>query len=218
MKKLFEIPDLVESSFLNRPNRFVAEIKYEGRHSIAHIHDPGRLRELLIPDARLLMAKGTGKLPWYIKAVYHSNEWILIDSALQRNIATKLFTIMDEFKDFQEIRAEIPLGNSRIDFMLDEVPLECKGVSLVKEDVALFPDAPTKRGTRHVEEILKYNGMILFIIFRSSTSFAPNIRMDPEFSEKLKEARNNNVPIICAQIKFDGKNVYYTGRVPLGEF
>jgi len=216
--KLYEINNLEEIIFLDRPNRFVAKIKVHEEESLAHVHDPGRLKELLIPNCRVLVKKGTGKLPYYIQAVFSEGEWILLDSAQQSKIAKKLFEILEDFRNIKEIKSEVKLDNSRIDFTLDGVPLECKGVSLVINNVALFPDAPTKRGTRHIEEIIKNNGIIMFIIFKKANKFIPNYEMDRQFSEKLSEARKKNIKIICVQIYFDGKNVFFKNKVPLGDF
>ena len=118
----------------------------------------------------------------------------------------------------KEIKKEVKLGKSRIDFMLDGTPLEVKGVSLVKDGLALFPDAPTERGTRHVNEIIEHRGIILFLIFRKAERFAPNWETDPRFSEKLSEAREMKIPIIPVQISFDGKMLYYHGKITLDDF
>ncbi len=220
MIPLFSIPNIVKSEFLERPNRFVAHIRYNGEETTAHIHDPGRLNELLHPHVPLLMVKGTAKLPWYVKAVESkSGSWVIIDSALHNRISRGVFPLIEEFKHVKEIQSEVLLGKSRIDFMMDRVPLEVKGVSLVKEDGnAYFPDAPTKRGTRHVNEIIEYNGMLLFLIFHKAKSFLPNKEMDPKFASALSKARRQNIPIICAQIHFDGEMVFFDGTVPLADF
>ncbi|MHA1110704.1 MAG: DNA/RNA nuclease SfsA [Promethearchaeota archaeon] len=219
MISLFSIPNLLKSTFIDRPNRFIANIRYNGEITQAHIHDPGRLNELLLPNSELLMVKGTAKLPWYVKAVLSNNIWVLIDSALHNRISRAVFPLIEEFKNVKEIKSEVPLGKSRIDFMMDGVPLEVKGVSLIKEDgKAYFPDAPTERGTRHVKEIIEHQGMLLFLIFHKAKSFAPNAEMDPKFTEVLSKARKKNIPIICAQIHFDGETVYYDGKVLLADF
>jgi sugar fermentation stimulation protein A len=220
MIPLFSIPDLLRSEFLERPNRFVAKIQYNGMETTAHIHDPGRLNELLFPHVKLLIVKGTAKLPWYVKAVQSKGgEWVLIDSSLHNRISRAVFPLIEECKHVKEIRSEVPLGKSRIDFMMDGIPLEVKGVSLVKEDgIAYFPDAPTERGTRHVKEITEYNGMLLFLLFHKATAFSPNRDMDPKFADALSHARKNQIPIICAQIHFDGETVYYNDKVPLTDF
>ena len=215
---IFEIPDLQTGTFLTRPNRFMAEIEYKGKIETAHIHDPGRLKELLIKGVDVLFTHSNGKLKYYIKAVKCEDEWILIDSAQHSKIALKVISFLPEFSKVKEIKKEVKIGKSRIDFTLDGVPLEVKGVSLVQDGLALFPDAPTERGTRHVNEIIEHDGIILFLIFRKAEKLAPNWETDSKFSEKLTEAREKNIPIIPIQISFDGKMLYYHGKIKLDNF
>ncbi|MFX0027543.1 MAG: DNA/RNA nuclease SfsA [Candidatus Hermodarchaeota archaeon] len=215
---VLNIPNLKKGIFLTRPNRFVAEIEFNKKRELAHIHDPGRLKELLIKGSEILFVKSYGKLKFYIKAVRSNDEWILIDTALHSRIAEKIFRYLPQFSNVKEIKKEVPLGNSRIDFMLDKTPLEVKGVTLVKNGIALFPDAPTKRGTRHVQEIIANNGILLFLIFCNAQKFSPNYETDPDFSIKLSEARNHQIPIITARISFDGFKLYYNGEIPLANF
>lgn len=217
-KPLFEIPSLMKGIFISRPNRFIGEIKYKGHIENAHIHDPGRLKELLIEGAEVLFTHSRGKLKYYIKAVKANDEWVLIDTALHSKVAQEVFGLLPEFSNVKEIRNEVKIGNSRIDFLLDNVPLEVKGVTFVKEDIALFPDAPTERGARHVNEIIEHNGILLFLIFRKAKSFCPNFEMDPKFSKNLSEARKKGIKIKVVQISFDGKIVYYKNKIPLSNF
>ena len=102
-------------------------IKYKGLNEEAHIHDPGRLTELLVKDAEVLFTYSRGKLKYYIKAVRAEEEWVLIDSAVHSKIAQELFEIMPELSSFKKIKKEVKLGQSRIDFTLDGIPLEVKG-------------------------------------------------------------------------------------------
>lgn len=215
---IFDIPNLMKGKFISRPNRFIGEIMYKGRIETAHIHDPGRLKELLVEGAEVLFTHSRGKLKYYIKAVHTDDEWVLIDTALHSKIALKVFEYLPEFSNVKEIRKEVKIGNSRIDFLLDNVPLEVKGVSLVKDGIALFPDAPTERGARHVKEIIEHDGIILFLVVRKAKSFSPNVEMDPKFSENLSEARKKHIKIMAAQISFDGKMIYYCQRIPLSDF
>ena len=216
--QIFKIPDLMKGIFLSRPNRFIGEIEYGGQLETAHIHDPGRLKELLVKGAEVLFTYSRGKLKYYIKAVRTDDEWILIDTALHSKIAMKVFEFLPEFSDVKEIKKEVKIGNSRIDFVLDNVPLEVKGASLVRDGIALFPDAPTARGARHVKEIIEHNGIILFLVVRKAKSFAPNWEMDPKFSNNLSEARKKGIRIIPVQISFDGKTIYFHGIIPLSDF
>ncbi len=156
---------LMEGTFLSRPNRFTSEIRYKEKVSLAHLHDPGRLKELLIKGATVLFTHSSGKLPYYLRAVKTSDELVLIDSSIHSKIAEEIFQYIPELTSFKTIKKEVKFGISRIDFSLDSVPLEVKGCTLVINNVALFPDAPTKRGTRHVMEIIHHKGIILFLIF-----------------------------------------------------
>jgi len=215
---IFEIPNLKKGIFITRPNRFIAEIKYKGREETAHVHDPGRLKELLLKGAEILFSNSRGKLKYYLKAVKNEGRWILIDSALHSKIALEVFKLLPEFSKIKSIKKEVPIGKSRIDFLLNGTPLEVKGCTLVRNGLALFPDAPTERGRRHVEEIIKHNGMILFLIFREASKFAPNWDTDPKFSQKLSNAKEKGIPITAVQISFDGKMLYYNGKIPLVDF
>jgi len=215
---IFKKPGLMKGRFLSRPNRFIGEIEYKGQIETAHIHDPGRLKELLIKGAEVLFTYSKGKLKYYIKVVLTHDEWVLIDTALHSKIAMKVFEFLPEFSGVKDIKKEVKIGNSRIDFTLDGVPLEVKGVSVVKDDLALFPDAPTERGARHVKKIIEHNGIILFLVVRKAKSFCPNSEMDPKFSNNLSEARKKGIRIIPVQISFDGKTIYYERKIPLSNF
>ncbi|MFW9825729.1 MAG: DNA/RNA nuclease SfsA [Candidatus Thorarchaeota archaeon] len=215
---IFEIGNLMKGTFISRPNRFVGEIKYKGKRETAHIHDPGRLVELLTTGAEILFTNSKGKLKYYIKAVNKENEWVIIDSGIHSKIALEIMKLMPEFADVKEIKKEVSFGKSRLDFTLDGVPMEVKGCTLVEIGLALFPDAPTERGTRHVEEIIKHNGIIMMLILRKAKEFAPNREMDPKFTEKLVEARNKGIKIIPVQLMFDGKTIYYHGKIALANF
>jgi sugar fermentation stimulation protein A len=215
---LFKLKDLKKGRFKQRHNRFAGELIYQGRVDSVHIHDPGRLEELLIEDAEVLFTESRGKLTYYLKAIQKEGEWILLDSALHSKIAEEVLKLLPEFLNVSEIQREVPLGNSRIDFVLDNTPLEVKGVSLVKNGLALFPDAPTKRGRRHVKEIIQHNGVLLFLILRNAEKFAPNGETDPKFATLLSNARKSGIPIIPVQIEFDGEGIYYRGKIELAEF
>ncbi len=217
-KKIYSLENLQSGTFISRPNRFVAEIQLDGKNEKAHVHDPGRLKELLVKGAKILVTKSNGKLPYYIRSVKHGKEWVLIDTAQHSKIARKVFEFLPEFENIQEFKSEVKIGKSRIDFTLDGTPLEVKGVTLVKNEIALFPDAPTERGARHVGEIIEHNGIVFFLVFRKARAFGPNIEMDQNFSNKLSEARKKNINIMAIQISFDGESLYYEGKMDLVKF
>lgn len=215
---LIELPNLKKGVFLTRPNRFVSEIRYNHEIALAHIHDPGRLTELLVKGRDILFTDSRGKLDYYVKAVKFRDEWVIIDTSIHSEIALRVFPLLSKTKNVKNIRKEVRIGKSRIDFVLDGIPLEVKGVTLVKGDLALFPDAPTERGTRHVQEIIDNNGMLLFLVFRKASKFKPNFNTDLKFANKLSEARMKKIDISVVQLSFDGKTIFYNGLIPLGDF
>jgi sugar fermentation stimulation protein A len=215
---LFKLENLRNGIFLSRPNRFVSEIEYNNYVKLAHIHDPGRLKELLIKGSEILFTDSKGKMKYYVKAVEANKEWVIIDTALHSKIASLVFKYIPEFSEVEDIRREVPLGKSRIDFMLNGRYIEVKGVTLVDNGLALFPDAPTERGTRHVREIIKHNGMLLFLVFREAICLKPNYETDPKFFKALSEAKEKNIKIFAIRISFDGETIYYRGNVPLCDF
>ena len=95
---LFKIPDLKEGIFLDRPNRFVSNIRYNSKTHGAHVHDPGRMTELLIKGRKVLFNESKGKLEYYLRAVQADGEWVLIDTAQHSKIAMELFKkLPDQF-------------------------------------------------------------------------------------------------------------------------
>jgi len=200
-------------NFKKRLNRFVVETESGKR---CHLHDPGRLEELLYPGAPLYMVEKSRVLKCEIYFTKKNNEYVLINSKIHSDIAENIIN-SDLFKDFKIIRKEVKLKKSRIDFLLDhknrEFYLEVKGCTLTRNGVALFPDAPTERGRRHVEELeylieKGYEGGVMFLVFRKSEYFSPNWETDPEFSKALKRAYNKGLKIFPVQLYFDGKNIY----------
>ncbi len=186
--RVIEIQNLQIGAFESRPNRFVVKLR-DGR--LAHLHDPGRLAELLVPGAKLALKvvdSGNRKTNLDVVAV-KSDYWIFLNSAYHSKIAERIIPIM-----FGSIKSkEVKFGRSRLDFLLsDGRPLEVKGCTLINGKTALFPDAPTERGTRHVMELTRAGGALLFLVFHpSAEELRPNCQMDPKFCEAMRLAKGN---------------------------
>ncbi len=184
--KIMQIPGVEKAKFKSRPNRFLVEL---GDGRLAHLHDPGRLRELLVPGRELVVKRVKGKArktDLDVLAV-KSRYWVFVHSGYHPRIAEKLIPGL-----FGPIKArEVKLGSSRVDFLLEDGrPLEVKGCTLMKDSIALFPDAPTERGTRHVLEIARHRGALLFLVFHPPVrELRPNCEMDPKFCEAMKTAK-----------------------------
>lgn len=219
------IKNIMHGTFVDRPNRFTVTFKHDGKLENAHLRDPGRLKELLLPDADLLLRPALNtanrKTKFDVIAVLKEDLWVLINSGFHSDIAAHLIDsqIIDEFKGYFVQKREYNYGKSRIDFLLNNdknemMLVEVKGCTLVEGGFAKFPDAPTTRGKKHVEELIgaKEDGLeasILFLIFcEDAKCFSPNFLMDPDFSNALKDAHKKEVNIIA----YSFKNNYKKGK------
>jgi sugar fermentation stimulation protein A len=227
-----KITNILTGRFKERPNRFTVVFEAEGRTDKAHLRDPGRLRELLLPEARLLLrpAHNTAnrKTNYDVIAVWSEGIWVLINSGFHSDLAAELIEsgVVPELSSYSIEKREYTFGKSRIDFLLtsdskikneeivngsatlqNRMLLEVKGCTLVEGGHGKFPDAPTIRGKRHLEELIKAKkeGMesaALFLIPREDAKvFSPNWEMDPEFSNALAQAQQAKVEIIAYSFK-----------------
>ena len=229
MKKLlFEIKHDKTGKFISRPNRYLAEVEIDGNVELVHVHDPGRLKELLLPDAKVYIKSATNparKTRWDLIAVENNGEMVLLNSAYHRYIAEaylKNFEI-SEFGAYDYIKPEAKYKDSRLDFYMEKgdenIWIEVKGCTLTVGEAAMFPDAPTKRGLKHLGELLELSSenraAILILVFRKSKYFVPNFETDPEFSRKLIEISKKNVGVYPIQLEFSKGKIYYKGILPL---
>jgi sugar fermentation stimulation protein A len=210
MAKVVMDRELKEGRLLTRENRFVAKVELEGEEVIAYVPNPGRMEELMIPGTKVFVAhypKANRKTEYSLLLVDYNDNLISIDSHLTNRLVENALLEGDlvQFRGYEEIKPEYTYGNSRLDFYLrgkgKKCLIEVKSATLVEEGVAKFPDAPTKRGRRHLDELIKahqegYRVAVIFIIQRADAyKFTPHQRIDLKFAEKLKEAAENGVEI-----------------------
>lgn len=222
--EILRFENLVEGRFVERENCFVAKVEIDGRIAKIHIHDSGRLGELLRPGARvLLLPKKTPKTDYTLIATYrHPYGWIFTNSGYHSLIAERLVTrgLLPEFRDVLAYGTEVPVEDRRIDFLLqyrDSARLmEVKGCTLFEGDVALFPDAPTERGRHHVELLAKYAPSILLFLVMSDRVryFTPNEGTDPNFAVAFLKALQSGVHVALPAFSFDGRALSLSGRIP----
>jgi len=227
---MLKFPPLKEAVFEERPNRFVVRAKIDGRSELAHLHDPGRLKELLVPGAKLYLQKADNpmrKTGWDVILVKKGRVLVAIYSILANRLAKKLFSSGDfpGFKSWKLERSEPRFGKGRFDFELskgkDKMLVEVKSVSLVEKGVAMFPDAPTVRGRRHLLELAEavkqgYQSSVIFIVTRNDASiFKPHILRDSKFSEGLKQAIQQNVKAHCFKCKVSNKSISLDKKIPI---
>jgi len=235
MKKIFEFNQLIHSTFLSRINRYVVELQLlDGTQILAHLHDPGRLTELLFESNIILIQfveSTTRKTQYDVIAAKKGALWVLIHSGYHRKIAESFFTFREllPYSNITHIRPEIKVGLSRLDFLFSsdegDIYIEQKGCSLEIEGVATFPDAPTLRGTKHLQELIHLcqNGIrsaIFIFVYLPAKHFEPNTSTDPKFSTTLKQAIAFGVELHVFQftLLFDEKThiatLFYNDKIP----
>ncbi len=198
--------------FLERLNRFEALVDINNRNELIHIPNPGRMKELLIPGCEIVLREVNSpnrKTKYDLLGIIKNGVHISLDSNAPNKIFMEalLKKRIYEFNDVLDIKKEIKIGNSRLDFLLfdkkGKIYIEIKSCTLVENEIALFPDAPTSRGVRHLmelKEIVKRGdrGAIIFIIQRPDAKiFMPNYKTDPTFSNKLIEVYNSGVDVFA---------------------
>jgi len=200
----------LHARFIVRQNRFTATVEYNGAHFTAHVPTTGRMRELLLPGAEVTIVERAhpGRSTDYdLVMVRRGATWVSIDSRVPNRLLESCFRtgILPEFRDWIFSRREVPLGESRLDFLLERERERCwvesKSVTLVRDGTAFFPDAPTKRGARHLAELAQKreegdHAAIIFVIQRSDAlRFSPNRETDPEFARSLEHALQRGVAV-----------------------
>ena len=199
-----EVEDAV---FLRRPNRFTATVLLRGREETVHVKNTGRCRELLLPGARVILSRGTNpgrKTLWDLVAVWKGDTLINMDSQAPNAAAAEL---LPRLFPGTAVTPEYAWGRSRFDFFLQGgerwMLLEVKGVTLEEGGLALFPDAPTARGTKHLTELAAarnrgYESAVLFLVqMKGCRAFCPNDTTDPAFGRALREAKSAGVELLC---------------------
>ena len=196
---------LVSGTFIERPNRFITLVKIDRKIVRSHLPDPGRLKELLIPGVEVLLMPASSlenrKTKFSTIMVRYKGQLISLVSALPNKFVKESLekNILPMFNNYKLIRIEIPYGNHRFDFLLNDHEgfkfyLDVKSVTYVRNGIAQFPDAVTSRGTQHVVALtkLRQSGIktgILFVCQRDDPiSFAPMWDRDPTFSKALFKA------------------------------
>ena len=203
--------NITHAIFLNRPNRFIAEVDIDGHNETVHVKNTGRCRELLIPGCEVwLTAPGTPgrKTRYDLIAVRKGSGTIFnIDSQAPNKVVREWL----DKQDFDRIVPEYTYGDSRIDFYMERKSggiepekylMEVKGCTLEIDGIGYFPDAPTERGVKHLKELIKaknagYRALLAFVIQMDGvTEVRPNIDTHPEFAEIFYKAKATGVEVL----------------------
>jgi sugar fermentation stimulation protein A len=208
--------NMVQGTFIARPNRFIAHIEIDGQIEICHVKNTGRCRELLPPGATVWCQKSSNparKTKYDLIMVQKGHRLINMDSQAP-NHTVKEWLLAGGLGEISELKAEHTHGDSRFDFsfLLDgkRCFLEVKGVTLEHDGVCAFPDAPTERGVKHLKGLTRaaqegYGAFVLFVIQMADVKYLhPNDATHPAFGEALRHAAENGVTVLamdCAVTK-----------------
>lgn len=198
--------NITRAIFLDRPNRFIANVDIEGQIETVHVKNTGRCKELLIPGCEVwLNTPGTpGRKTKYDLVAVRKGNGILfnIDSQAPNKVVNEWL----QGQDYDTVVPEYTYGDSRIDFYMtrskDRFLMEVKGCTLEVDGIGYFPDAPTERGVKHLRELTKatkdgYKAMLAFVIQMDGVSeVRPNIETHPEFGTALAEAKAAGVEVL----------------------
>ena len=204
--------DYVNGIFKARPNRFIAEVEVDGNLEIAHVPNTGRCKELLVENA-IVWLKPSDNPNRKTKFSLHfvENKGVLVSLYSQQANSIVYDAVVDgkikELLGYNHHQREKSVDNSRIDIYLensngDSCFVEVKGVTLIIDGEARFPDAPTERGAKHLRELIKLkkegNRCCVFFLIQHPAGefFRPNWENDPIFSQTLNEAYAEGVEIL----------------------
>ena len=236
-----------EGIFLERLNRFIACVELDGEREKVHVKNTGRCRELLREGVPVWLEKSANpsrSTAYDLVTVKKGNRLVNMDSTAPNKAAEEWLREGGLYPEVTEVRPECTFGKSRFDFRIrirtdaeasetkaaegaqgpdaastaeEEIWIEVKGVNLERDNTALFPDAPSMRAVKHVEELMEakkegYGAVLLFVVqMEGIIRFMPNAETQPEFAEALLRARDAGVCIraVGCEVKEDGMRISY---------
>ena len=207
-RRCLRYDSLVEARFLQRINRFAATVELGGGETLVHVANSGRMRELLVTGRRVLLRPVAGnhrKTAFDLAIVDLDHALVSTDARLPNRLVYEAIRDgrLPPFAGFDGIRPEVTYGESRLDLALrgptGTCYVEAKSVTLVEEGVALFPDAPTTRGRKHMISLARavacgHRAAVVFVVQRGDAgAFTPSDTADPEFGRTLRESLDRGV-------------------------
>jgi len=225
-------PDLLPGRLLRRYKRFLADIELaDGRVITAHCPNSGSMTGCAAPGSPVLVSVSSNpsrKHPYTWELVQADGVWIGINTSLTNRIAREGIETgtVTELSGYDCVRGEVPYGNhSRLDFMLSgdhgDCFVEVKNVTLVEGKRALFPDAVTTRGQKHLRDLMEIvavgkRGVIFFVVQRGDAeAVSPAERIDPEYGRLLRLAAESGVEVIAYQAMVSPTEIRLSHRLPL---
>jgi len=221
-------PNISPAIFLSRPNRFIANALLNGEEIICHVKNTGRCKELLAPGAMVYVQKSENllrKTQYDLIAVRKDLRLINMDSQAPNRVFYEYLRGGKYIEGITLIKSEARFGISRFDFYVEagerKLFIEVKGVTLEEDGAALFPDAPTERGVRHLGELAQcvatgYGAHVVFVVqMRGVRCFTPNDKTHAAFGETLREAAAAGVEVVALDCVVEPDRLEINGEIPI---
>ena len=219
---------IMQGVFRARPNRFIANVEIAGREEIVHVKNTGRCKELLLPGTTVYVQhfpEGKRKTKYDLIAVEKQNILINMDSQAPNKVVQEWLMEQEPFGKITYLKPECKHRDSRFDFYLEteakKMFIEVKGVTLEEKGVVMFPDAPTERGVKHVQELCHsleqgYEAAIIFVVQMSgSRYFTPNRRTHAAFATALEQAAASGVQLLALTCAVTPDSLTINGKIPI---
>lgn len=219
----------VRAQFLDRPNRFIAHVELQGKVETVHVKNTGRCRELLVPGCEIILEESGNparKTRYDLISVCKEGRWINMDSQAPNRAAEEWLRDGSFFDEEHTVSREKKYGNSRFDLYVETASgrkafVEVKGVTLEENNIARFPDAPTERGVKHVQELVQcmregYEAYLLFVIqMRGVRLFQPNWSTHAAFGKAVGEAQRAGVKVLAYDCLVEEDSLEIRDPVPI---
>ena len=220
---------LQEGTFLERPNRFAAWVEVNGFPAMVHVPNSGRMRELLQRSNRVLLTPkaAPGRKTGYDMSLVDLGQTLVsTDARIPPALVEEAFAEghLDQFSRYTWVRREVTFSHSRLDMVMGNgglCYLEMKSVTLVEDDVGLFPDAPTSRGVRHMNALALavgkgHRAAVIFVVQREDAhAFSPNDSADPLFGTALRESKAAGVEIYAYRCRVSAEEIILAEQLPV---
>ena len=220
---------ITQGSFLERPNRFLAYAELAGKKEVIHVKNTGRCAELLKPGAVIYVQESQNperKTKWDLIAVEKGDRIINMDSQIPNRVVQEWIEEGNLFEDVRLVKPETTYCNSRFDLYVEtgdkrKIFIEVKGVTLEENGVVRFPDAPSERAVKHLEELgyaVKegYEAYVFFVIqMKGVRYFTPNRDTHPAFCDALKRAQAAGVHVLAYDCEVSADSIEVNEEVPV---
>ena len=220
--------NILPGIFLSRPNRFIAHIKIDGKDTVCHVKNTGRCKELLTPGVAVWCEKSDNparKTAYDLITVQKGDRLINMDSQAPNKVFSEWAKEGRFVPGLTHLKPEAKWGNSRFDFYWEAGQrrgfVEVKGVTLEHDGLVRFPDAPTERGVKHLEELILtkeqgYEAAVCFVVqMEGMRSFSPNDETHPAFGAALRKAAAAGVRVMAMECHVTPDSLRLTKEIPV---